>query len=457
MPGHPAALQVTTIAVPPRPYGVAVDSRRNIVYATAFETNELIVIDGASQTVKRAIAVGFRPHSVAVDEATGRVYVSNVDGQTVSIIDGASISVSATVNVAGNPVGIDVDALRSRAITVHGGTSMTVITTTDSGTVTSSTLSTGAGANGYVAVNALTNRAYVTKNSPSPGSSQIARLGVIDLSNNTIITDVASPGFFEDLMVNPATNRVYVANNNTSSVAVFDSTTNQLLTNIAVPGNPTDIAVNTGKNCVYSANATGNSVTIINGATNTILSNVAVGSAPKAIAVNQQTGLVYVANRVSSSVSVIRDVVCANPPVPTTVVPSPTRPVTYTLRLPVLQNGDEIEQPSNDTIASAQPINSRRRIAAKLDDLYDVYVFDAKAGPVRVRLLDMPTNLSGRVQLSVYFSSDFAAPANQKIFDINAPWEGEFTAAAGKYYVTVFTDPAYQALRTPYAIEAVYE
>jgi YVTN family beta-propeller protein len=97
------------------------------------------------------------------------------------------------------------------------------------------------------------------------------------------------------IAVNPATNKIYVVNDDTSGkVTVIDGVTDALTT-VAVGTNPDAIAVNTATNKVYVANANGNNVTVIDGATNTT-TTVAVGNSPDSIAVNQTTDKIYVVN-----------------------------------------------------------------------------------------------------------------------------------------------------------------
>src|ERR1700709_2490273 len=67
--------------------------------------------------------------------------------------------------------------------------------------------------------------------------------------------------------VNPVTNKVYVANQNSGTVTVIDGATNTT-TAVAVEGTPHAVAVNPATNKVYVANLGSNTVTVIDGATN---------------------------------------------------------------------------------------------------------------------------------------------------------------------------------------------
>ena len=109
------------------PLGLAVDSRSNTVYATNPLEGTLYIVDGATNTVKRALALGDEPTAVAVDSATGRAFVAHAGrgSAKVSVIDGRTAAVVRSIRVAGSPRGVAVDP--------HGGTAY--VTTAGHGTV----------------------------------------------------------------------------------------------------------------------------------------------------------------------------------------------------------------------------------------------------------------------------------------------------------------------------------
>jgi YVTN family beta-propeller protein len=105
------------------------------------------------------------------------------------------------------------------------------------------------------------------------------------------------------LAVNPATNRIYIANSASNNVTVIDGTTNATTT-VSVGTAPAAVAVNPVTNKIYVANAGSSSVTVIDGATNATRT-VAAGTNPNALAVNALTNRVYVSNSGSNNVTVI--------------------------------------------------------------------------------------------------------------------------------------------------------
>jgi len=147
-----------------------------------------------------------------------------------------------------------------------------------------------------VALNPVTNKIYVANN----GSSSVT---VIDgATNNTTTVNVGS--FPDAVAVNPVADKIYVANAGSGTVTVIDGATNATTT-VNVGSNPDALAVNPLTNTIYAVNfnASG-TVTVIDGATNSTMT-VNVGSLPDAVAVNPVTNKIYVANSGSANVTVI--------------------------------------------------------------------------------------------------------------------------------------------------------
>ncbi|TGU54255.1 YVTN family beta-propeller repeat-containing protein, partial [Mesorhizobium sp. M00.F.Ca.ET.186.01.1.1] len=86
-------------------------------------------------------------------------------------------------------------------------------------------------------------------------------------------------------------------------VTVIDGTSNTPTT-VEAGTAPSAVVVNPVTNKIYVANLNSNNVTVIDGASNTT-TTVEVGSYPLAIAVNPVTNKIYVANNGSKNVSVI--------------------------------------------------------------------------------------------------------------------------------------------------------
>src|SRR5207302_4902920 len=83
----------------------------------------------------------------------------------------------------------------------------------------------------------------------------------------TVTAGVAAGSFPISVAVNPVTNNIYVANQNSNNVTVIDGATNATTT-VARGGARGAVAVNPVMNTFYVANQNGNSVTVFDVATN---------------------------------------------------------------------------------------------------------------------------------------------------------------------------------------------
>lgn len=91
---------VATIPVGACPYGVAVSPGGAHAYVTNRDDDSLSVIDATAFRETTRIAVGTHPIGVAVDPSGRRVYVANRRSDSISVVDTAARAVVATVSVA---------------------------------------------------------------------------------------------------------------------------------------------------------------------------------------------------------------------------------------------------------------------------------------------------------------------------------------------------------------------
>lgn len=146
-----------------------------------------------------------------------------------------------------------------------------------------------------VAVNPLTNKIYVA-------NRQSSNVTVIDGTNNSTVTVAAGSGA-SHVAVNTVTNKIYVTNLFAGTVTVIDGSTNSTVT-VAVGSFPVSLAINPLTNKIYVANQSSDSVTVIDGADHST-TNVPVGSDPRAVVVNSVTNKIYVTARGSDYLAVI--------------------------------------------------------------------------------------------------------------------------------------------------------
>jgi YVTN family beta-propeller protein len=122
-------------------------------------------------------------------------------------------------------------------------------------------------------------------------------------NSQTLLTTIATGSQPAALAINPRTNKIYVANQNSNNVTVIDEATYSTST-ISVGAYPTAVAVNPVTNKIYVANQTSNTVTVIDGSSNST-AVIATGRSPQALAVNSVTNQIFVADYRDNTVTAI--------------------------------------------------------------------------------------------------------------------------------------------------------
>lgn len=243
---------VATVSVGDAATAAEVDTRTNRVYVTAGEA--LAVIDGQTNELLTAIPFkgGRQGHCIAVSPTSNRVYVTNALDNTVSVIDGRRGAIINTVAVGEGPQGIDVNPTNGRVYVANVmGKSVSVIDARKNKRITDIPLGFLAS---DIAVNPETNRIYV---------SQIAGFSVIDGASNKVVTTVADGRPSMVLTANPTTNRVYVAEAARETVDVIDGESNTIVDTVDVGAQIADLAANPDTNRIYVANLDRDAVSVI--------------------------------------------------------------------------------------------------------------------------------------------------------------------------------------------------
>ena len=104
-------------------------------YIANESTDNVSVIDTATNTVVATVPVGNGPTAVAVNPASPRVYVANTSGNTVSVIDTTTHTVVATVAVGIGPLGVAVNPAGTQAYVVSFALDAILVINTATNTV----------------------------------------------------------------------------------------------------------------------------------------------------------------------------------------------------------------------------------------------------------------------------------------------------------------------------------
>jgi YVTN family beta-propeller protein len=276
-------------------------------YITNDGSNDVSVIDLATNAVAATIPAGSNPRGVAVSPTGTQVYVSNYGTNDVSVIDTASKSVIATIPVpsdSSSPMGIAVNPAGTRvyvANTISGQVTMIdAVTNTVLGSVISGSMPFGVG------VHPSGNLVYVTNS----GEDSVS---VIDTATRAVLKKIPVGLQPYGIAVNPAGTRLYVANHGStakSAVSVIDTATNTVITNIEVASlsigtGPYGVVINPAGTRVYVANNFAGYIAVIDPATNTMIDTIPVGNQPIGLSLNPEGSQLYVAMNGEKSVWVI--------------------------------------------------------------------------------------------------------------------------------------------------------
>ena len=296
---NPTPTVIATISVGQYPSFVAANATTNRIYVASNGSEDVSVIDGATDTLKDTVDIP-APFGVAVNAAANRVYVAEHTGKLAEI-DGSTSTLVGEADL--------VDAVWSYDVAFNPNTGCVYVTNQASGNVsvvncaTSGTITVGSEPLG-VAVNPNTNRVYVANVSTTTYRGAVT---VINGATNAIVADIDVEPRPYDIEVDSSTNRVYVTQPATDSVLTINGATNNVIDTVGVGDEPVGIDVNRATHRVYVTNQGGDSVSIIDGATGEVVATVQVGDGPYAVGANSTTGRAYVANSSAASVSVIQD------------------------------------------------------------------------------------------------------------------------------------------------------
>jgi YVTN family beta-propeller protein len=302
---------MTNVPAAGKPLALAVNPKTNLVYIVNDFSNSTLVIDCKTNNVVDSIPIA-NATTIAVNPNTNKIYIAGLFSDKLSVVDGRTKHSISNMTFSG-PSSIAVNPNTNMVyVTNRYSDHISVINDTTNNIQKNITVNDGPSS---IAVNPNTNMVYVT-------NYGFTNISIVNGSTNSIAGNVtifkpsdSSKSFspldlFNDVAVNPNTNRIYVANTTNNSTSVIDGNTNRVVKNIVVGAFPSSIVVDSKRNLVYVANHYSNTISVINGTTDTVIQTFGVSGTPQSIAVNPNTNIVYVEspdyyNFGSSTVSLI--------------------------------------------------------------------------------------------------------------------------------------------------------
>jgi superkiller protein 3 len=325
---------------------VAFDPSDNVAYMVHANSNNVSVIDTKNKTysVIRNITVGEDPNGIAVDPESNIIYVANRGDNTVSVIydgdrnDGQKNKPIPPIPVGLWPISLGLNPSNNTLYVANSGDNTVSVIDTEKNNITK-IIPVGKAPNG-IAVDPEKNRVYVANGDISNITDYVGQrddepieqsysniITVIDGVSNDKIENitVGSGGFPKDIAIDDRHNKIYVANENSSTISEIDSNSDKVVRTIKLPFRPNDIEINSNKGILYvsTTEVEGLSSLIRVGATedeNLIkkwlpkasftfptdnFQLLQVDTRPTRIAVDNDANRSYVSNYYSNTVSVI--------------------------------------------------------------------------------------------------------------------------------------------------------
>ena len=263
---------VDTIPVGDRPWGMAVSPDGSRVYVSNRVSNSLSVIETAGNTVIATVPVGLNPYGVAVSPDGSEVYVANYSENSLSVIDTATNTVAATIVGINDPSFLDFTPDGSRVLVTNRNGPMNVL---DTGTRL--VVDTYAPSNTwFVKVSPDGSVAYA---SDGGGGNTVA----IDLASGTV-TPIAGSGYNSGIAFTQDGSLAFMPRwSSGNNIHVADTSTDSVVQTIAATGRMDGVDVSPDGARAYVANSTLGVVHVIDIATTTIINTIPVGAGPIAL------------------------------------------------------------------------------------------------------------------------------------------------------------------------------
>ena len=274
------------------------------VYVANQSSNNVAVIDGATNNVIHHIPAGKTPQFLAVNPAGSRVYVSThaqVNSGLVTVIDTATYNIVANIAVGPNPTGLALDSSGSRLYVVNSGDNTLSVIDTSTNQVIGAPVPI-ADRPYDIVVSSDDTRIYIS-------AENVGKIQVLDTATlNQVGALIDLGGAPTDLALNASGSLLYVADFSVGNVRVIDTVSLTVVDTIPAGSGSIALALNPTGSYLYTADfgfGTGNTVSVIDTATKSIAGTIPVGMSPHGLAMNANGTALYAANQESNDISVI--------------------------------------------------------------------------------------------------------------------------------------------------------
>ncbi len=278
----------------------AMVSSGQFAYVANSGSNNVTVIDLATNLQVALIQVGLAPIALAITPDGSRVYVANLQSHhpleaprpaNVSVID------VATNMLVGSPIVVSGPGSFPRAIVItpNGSTAYVALSATSALAVIDLATNTRVG---FLFGGTRPRGIAITPDGTTAwvANPSVGRVTVIDLATSNT-TSIAVGGDPHRIAISPDGSTAYVTHFDFHKVSVIDVPTQVVVAEIPGGAGAWGIALTPDGAAAYVANTVSNNVSVIDVANNEVVATIAVGVEPTRIAITPDGSLAYVVNR----------------------------------------------------------------------------------------------------------------------------------------------------------------
>ena len=307
--------QDRTLQVGEQPTGLAVNPRRNEVYAVNTRSGSVSVIDAENLRVVATIPVHREPYSISVDSAGRRAYVANSGSDSVSVLDLVSRREIATAATGSGPgLAVISPDLRSLAVTNRRSGSVSIYETGDAPALKLRATFPGCADATHAVILQDSSKVFVA----CSGSHQVMVVGLASEPGSWAARQ--DPASMKDhllalldvgaapvhIALKPDGGEVFVSNFGSDSISEISTWTNEVSGTYTIGSKPVRGVISRDNSDLWVANFGADLVSLYSIDDGHVITTVHTGSAPDGLAFSAAEHLLLAVDSHSGDVAVIR-------------------------------------------------------------------------------------------------------------------------------------------------------
>ncbi len=262
-----------------------------LLYVENANSNNISIIDTATNTVIKNISVGNSPHDLKISQSQEILYSTDTNSGTISIINTTTNTLIQQILTDATVHGITIfddtlyvgDVYGDKILVINDG-------------VVKDEINVGSGPE-YLEVSPNGKFLYVA-NLWSP-------ISVVDLEQRKVIKEIDSGKTPHGLSLTNDGSRLFIVNMKNNTLSVIDTEKNEIIKTITVGKKPEYVVLTPTERYAYVTNLDSDTISIVDTSSFKVVNEIQVGKGPHGIAFSSDGDFAYVSNMDGNDVSVI--------------------------------------------------------------------------------------------------------------------------------------------------------